>query len=825
MKKVTLTLVFLVVLTPSYVFAVCEPNGTTVVYVNGIWTNKEDADKDTYALTKQFEKKGKETDVQFINGYNPPHIGGFGDTLQSIAQAFGNSISDFDRDTILMQIHPQVSTRKILLLGHSQGTFYTNALYQYFLNNGVPVESLAVYNLATPADRVEGGGAYLTSTNDRVINGIRPWMAKAGAPAPLPANITIPLPPNEISEKAGGHHFSSSYLAGEPDRIVADISRALGNLKTSASTVSEGCFNPPPKTIAHKTKAVVFAIADPVAQAIKTADVAVVNAIDGAASATGRALGTGIIITGKAIVYTANVVTNAVVVAAQKAAAAAAYAAAQIRKVFATATSAAGKAGAASQVAAISPALLKMSSPPPAPAPAKPAPTVAPAPPTPKTVAVVAPITPKAPASPPPPPPPPPVSPPPAPSPSQPKMIVPLGSGLPLIGVSPGFGGGGGGAAPSPVAAPVSVSVPLAVQAPLEGAFFATSPVTFSGTTNSGYSVVASYAGGTVATVADSGGDWSIALSLPEGTISIGVVAADGAGNTSDAITRTVIVGTAPSAFVSECSASLSTLFCLIPTTSATLAWSPVAGTEYYAYAVNGATVATTSGTNVALSLAANASTTLSVGAYNAAGNAATSTPVDVYVATQPLIINEIAWAGTQAEASDEWIELKNNSLYALALSRFALVSADGSPSYIQLSGAITQGGYYLIERREEATSVAGNIILAFDELSNDGEELRLEWGSGSATTTVDGTPAVSLCGGWCSGVSGAIFAPDLINPMTMERDSNPGDATADNWHRGISTAASAETDASGNTISGTPRAENSMGGDMPTPPAPIGVM
>ncbi|MEK7107137.1 MAG: hypothetical protein AAB899_03030, partial [Patescibacteria group bacterium] len=415
------------------------------------------------------------------------------------------------------------------------------------------------------------------------------------------------------------------------------------------------------------------------------------------------ALGIGIIITGKAIVYAADVTAKAIITAAQKAAEAAKYAAAQIRNVFASVNSAAGKVSAASQVAAISPTLLNLSSPP-ATTPAK----------TTSTIVSTAPHPPA----------PPPIPPPPAPPPIKPQISAPPVFGPALVSVSPGFGGGG--AAPSPVvAAPVSViSVPLTVQAPLEGALFATSSVTFSGTTNPGYSVVASYASVAAATAANAGGNWSITLTLPEGATSIGVVATDSAGNTSDAVTRTVVVNTtppgAPSASISECAASLSTQFCLIPTTSATLAWPPVAGTAYYAYALNSGIMATTTATSVALSLTANASSTLSVAAYDAAGNAATST-LNIYVMTQPLIINEIAWSGTQAEANDEWIELKNNSLYALTLSRSALVSADGSPSYIQLSGAIAPGGFYLIERREGATSVAGDTILAFDGLSNDG--------------------------------------------------------------------------------------------------------
>jgi len=635
-------------------------------------------------------------------------------------------------------------------------------------------------------------------------------MAKAGASAPLAANIIISLPENELNDKAGGHHFGSSYLAMEPDRIVSDIENALRGLKAGFPFAGDGCFNPPPKTLGYKAKGVAFAVLDPTVQAIKTADVATVNMIDKAAVTSGRALGTGIIITGKAVVFAADVTARAIIAAAEKASAAASAAAAQLRNIFASASSAAGNVSAASQLAA---ATLVLTT--------QPKTTATPAStPVPVKTASIPPteVIAKAPESPPP------VQPK-----IQPQIPTPPVFGPALISVTPGFGGGGGASAPAPVPvaevpAPVApISVPLSVQTPLEGALFATSSVTFSGTTTPGYSVVASYASIAFASTADTDGNWSIALTLPEGTTSIGVVATDSDGNTSDAITRTINVDTtplgAPSASVAECTASLSASFCLIASTGAALSWTLVPDTAYYAYAVNDVIVATTTGAVATLSLASSASSAISVAAYDAAGNAATSTPVNVYVLTQPVIINEIAWAGTLVDTVDKWMELKNNSSYALDLSRIAITSADGSP-YIALSGTLAPSGFYLIEHRAEATSAPGDLVLSLDALSADGEELRLEWGHGNATTTIDATPAAATCSGWCSGISVPIA-------MTMERTPAGADGSlAGSWQRGISTLASAETDSAGNTISGTPRAENSEGGDPPPlPPIPPEIM
>src|SRR3989338_8293509 len=271
------------VLIPNFTLALCTDSGATVVYINGIMTSLIDAQQDSFKLQMKYFEKNQDRSVIFRTGYNQTHLGGGADIIQSAAQAFGASISDFDQNTILMQIQPQVTTRKILLVGHSQGTFYTNSIYKYLTDNSVPKESIAVYNVATPASFVAGDGEHLTSTNDRVINGVRPLMAKYGAPAPLSANITIAVPADETSDPAGGHHFGSSYLAMEPEKIVSDITSALGNLKTGASSSPDGCFTPPPTTLAYKTQAVVFAVADPIAQRVKNGATAAGSSLPAAA--------------------------------------------------------------------------------------------------------------------------------------------------------------------------------------------------------------------------------------------------------------------------------------------------------------------------------------------------------------------------------------------------------------------------------------------------------------------------------------------------------------------------------------------------------------
>ncbi|KKW45701.1 MAG: hypothetical protein UY98_C0040G0011 [Candidatus Kaiserbacteria bacterium GW2011_GWA2_58_9] len=266
-----------ILIAPVLSFASCISEGATVIYVNGILTSKGNAKDDTGLLGGVYEIKTGRKDIKFINGYNESHLAGGADILQSIAQTFGSSISDFDLKTILIQIHPQVTTQKILLVGHSQGTFYTNALYEYLTKHGVSPASIAVYNLATPAGVVAGNGNYLTSANDKLIYRLREVNAKYGAVQPLAANVIIPLPKGEENDEWGGHHFSSSYLGGAPGRIVSDISKTLNALKPG-NAAGEGCFEPPERNLAYKAQELAFKVADPAAVAAKPAAIAVAKA-------------------------------------------------------------------------------------------------------------------------------------------------------------------------------------------------------------------------------------------------------------------------------------------------------------------------------------------------------------------------------------------------------------------------------------------------------------------------------------------------------------------------------------------------------------------
>jgi hypothetical protein len=192
-------------------------------------------------------------------------------------------------------------------------------------------------------------------------------------------------------------------------------------------------------------------------------------------------------------------------------------------------------------------------------------------------------------------------------------------------------------------------------------------------------------------------------------------------------------------------------------------------------------------------------------GPLNAPATTSASRSVDY--AAMPVVINEIAWAGTEASAQDEWVELYNRTDQLIDLSDVYLAAADGVP-FLRLSGSIPPLGYYLIERSNDETvgGVAADLTVPFGTgLSNDGEELRLIHAAGGASTTLDRTPASDVCAGWCGGIGSPAY-------FSMERKSaDVSGADASNWksNNGVDRNG---TDVAGHSLNGTPKQPNSLG-------------
>ncbi len=177
----------------------------------------------------------------------------------------------------------------------------------------------------------------------------------------------------------------------------------------------------------------------------------------------------------------------------------------------------------------------------------------------------------------------------------------------------------------------------------------------------------------------------------------------------------------------------------------------------------------------------------------------------------QPLdvVINEVAWSGTLANTNAEWIELKNNSAITVDLSGWRLSAGDGSPN-ISLSGAITPGGFFLLERTADTTvnDVPADQIYT-GSLVDGGESLTLTDEISSVVDTANGDG-----GAWPAGTGAPNrYSMERIDALTPDIDLNW--ATNDGLTRN-------GLDAGGNPINGTPRQPNSARPYVPTPPGSV---
>jgi len=176
------------------------------------------------------------------------------------------------------------------------------------------------------------------------------------------------------------------------------------------------------------------------------------------------------------------------------------------------------------------------------------------------------------------------------------------------------------------------------------------------------------------------------------------------------------------------------------------------------------------------------------------------------------VVINEVAWMGTQASASDEWIELKNNMDQDIDLTGWTLEAADGTPS-IPLSGTILASSFFLLERTDDTavSDVAADQVYGNDgpswALKNTGEMLTLKDADSNIIDTANGDG-----GGWPAG--------DNTSKSTMERIDPTASDTDANWASNDPLIARNGHDAGGNPISGTPKADNSVT-TVPGPPYP----
>ncbi len=150
------------------------------------------------------------------------------------------------------------------------------------------------------------------------------------------------------------------------------------------------------------------------------------------------------------------------------------------------------------------------------------------------------------------------------------------------------------------------------------------------------------------------------------------------------------------------------------------------------------------------------------------------------------IVINEIAWMGTNNSPQDEWIELYNNLSFPTNISGWKLKSDDGTPEVI-LKGKIPAKGFFLLERTDETTLIDIKSDLIYKgSLNNNGERLRLFDSEGKIIDEIN--------------CSDDWFKGNNETKRTMERkDTLTSGENLENWQNSQDTG-------------GTPKAKNSPG-------------
>ena len=165
------------------------------------------------------------------------------------------------------------------------------------------------------------------------------------------------------------------------------------------------------------------------------------------------------------------------------------------------------------------------------------------------------------------------------------------------------------------------------------------------------------------------------------------------------------------------------------------------------------------------------------------------------------IVINEIAWAGSNDNSSDEWIELYNTSNSEIDLSGW-MIEDDVVGSYSIEEGVISAHGYFLIEDIQDATSAVSDAVIGLS-LANAGDSLVLKDGDGEVIDSVN-----SAGGAWYAGDGDSKASMERIDPQ-VSLDS------AENW--ASATSSNGSVGRSGSEILGTPGSVNSnYGGSGP---------
>jgi len=143
------------------------------------------------------------------------------------------------------------------------------------------------------------------------------------------------------------------------------------------------------------------------------------------------------------------------------------------------------------------------------------------------------------------------------------------------------------------------------------------------------------------------------------------------------------------------------------------------------------------------------------------AGNESEWNELTIEINFLPVVINEIAWMGTEVSYNNEWVELFNNTNQNIDLIGWILKASDGTPE-INLVGTILAKNYYLLERTDDNTLpdiLADQIYTG--ALGNNSEDFKIFDNSGKLIDSV------AICEkGWCAGDNETKQTMERINPL-----------------------------------------------------------
>ena len=282
------------------------------------------------------------------------------------------------------------------------------------------------------------------------------------------------------------------------------------------------------------------------------------------------------------------------------------------------------------------------------------------------------------------------------------------------------------------------------------------------------------------------------------------VVIEDTATSTATTSTPTLPASSLLSFNVTECSHSLVVGICAVATSTIRLSWQASTTPDYFQVAMSGTQdeIATTTENQAEVLLSGAGTYTFLVEAYasTTSSTAYASSTQTVVVLENPVVINEIAWSGTSATTTDQWLELYNNSTYSIDLSALKITSLDSNFS-INLGGVISSHGYALLERGSDQVvqNISADMVYEVIETSllpDTGTALSLLW----SDTIIDQIPDSTFFG-WTAGNEN----------VSMERFSTTvSGKDADNWSSNL-VYVSTGNDSLDSPIFGTPRQKNSI--------------